>query len=85
MYLTTEQILNWAQAHHDLAKSSLAKLLANVRSGEGLPTMEQILAWADEHNARTGAWPTENDGSIPGSIRPILPRTKKPHHFCWGG
>jgi hypothetical protein len=29
-------------------------------------TAEQILAWADEHKARTGQWPRRHSGPIPG-------------------
>ncbi len=50
--------------------SSLPRLLAaerGARNSAGLPplTVEQILAWADAHHARTGRWPTENSGPIP--------------------
>src|SRR5262245_65187671 len=46
---------------------SLRRLLAEHR---GLPaptnrkplTIEQVLAWADSHRQRTGAWPTESSG-----------------------
>jgi hypothetical protein len=31
------------------------------RKGEPL-TVEQILAWADAHKARTGTWPTRRSG-----------------------
>jgi hypothetical protein len=52
--------------------SSLAKLLAARR---GVPnraakprlTERQILAWARQHRRRTGRWPSENAGAIPGS------------------
>jgi hypothetical protein len=27
-------------------------------------TIEQILAWADEHHARTGRWPTQHSGWV---------------------
>src|SRR5208283_931343 len=30
-------------------------------------TIEQILAWADAHRARTGAWPKPESGRIPGA------------------
>ena len=30
-------------------------------------TIEQLLAWADEHKVRTGAWPKTQSGSIPGT------------------
>ena len=51
--------------------SSLARLLAEqrgVRNSTCLPhlTLKQILAWADEYYARTGSWPKENSGKIPG-------------------
>jgi hypothetical protein len=50
--------------------SSLAQLLAaqrGLRNQAALPplTVEQILAWADAHHARTGRWPTERSGPIP--------------------
>jgi len=49
--------------------SSLARLLAQrrgVRNLASLPTLseEQILAWADEHHARTGQWPLNISGPI---------------------
>jgi hypothetical protein len=49
--------------------SSLPKLLAEhrgVRNRKDLPhyTVEQILAWADAHRARTGAWPSAASGAI---------------------
>src|ERR1700722_4657513 len=49
--------------------SSLAQLLAekrNVRNVGALPaiTPQQILAWADAHRVRTGAWPTSESGRI---------------------
>src|SRR5207249_2777654 len=39
------------------------------RSSKGLPplTVEQILAWADEHHSRTGNWPSVRGGAIPGT------------------
>lgn len=49
--------------------SSLARLLAEHR-GHRHPddlaelTEETILAWADDHHARTGEWPTKKSGSI---------------------
>jgi hypothetical protein len=51
--------------------SSLARLLAErrgVRNSTNLPrlTLKQILAWADEHYKRTGSWPKETSGVIPG-------------------
>jgi hypothetical protein len=50
--------------------SSLAQLLAKKRGvrnlGRLLPfTVDQILAWADAHHARTGSWPTRESGPIP--------------------
>jgi hypothetical protein len=30
-------------------------------------TVEQVLAWADDHHARTGRWPSHKTGPIPGS------------------
>jgi len=52
--------------------SSLARLLAEqrgVRNSTCLPalTLRQILAWADDHFARTGSWPKETSGEIPGA------------------
>ncbi len=49
--------------------SSLARLLAEhrgVRNLMQLPplTEEQILAWADAHYQRTGAWPTGKSGPV---------------------
>jgi hypothetical protein len=49
--------------------SSLAQLLAKrrgVRNISDLPlfTVEQVLAWADAHKARTGEWPTRKSGPI---------------------
>ena len=49
--------------------ASLAKLLAAHREvpnrgAMGRLTEEQILAWADDHHARTGAWPTTSSGPI---------------------
>jgi hypothetical protein len=50
--------------------SSLAQLLAEhrgVRNSKRLPalTRRQILAWADAHHRRTGAWPVATSGPIP--------------------
>ena len=52
--------------------SSLARLLAGERGvhhPEGIPplTIQQILAWADEHHAAHGSWPRINSGPIPGT------------------
>jgi hypothetical protein len=49
--------------------SSLARLLARQRGErniQALPrlTVAQILAWADAHHQRTGAWPTSDSGPI---------------------
>ncbi|HYE30932.1 MAG TPA: hypothetical protein VEH27_05870 [Methylomirabilota bacterium] len=53
-------------------KTTLAKLLATHRGKRNhmnLPdlTVEQILAWADEHHQRTGTWPSPESGAIPGT------------------
>ena len=69
--------VNWRSADNALRMglrglpggSSLAQLLAekrNVRNLGGLPALrpEQILAWADAHYARTGAWPISESGPI---------------------
>jgi len=49
--------------------SSLAQLLAErrgARNDKALPrlTARQILAWADSHYRRTGAWPKETSGPV---------------------
>jgi hypothetical protein len=49
--------------------SSLARLLAQQRGARNAVspprlTLEQIVAWADEHRERTGAWPTQNSGPV---------------------
>jgi hypothetical protein len=49
--------------------SSLAKLLSDhrgVRNIQDLPhlSIEQVLAWADEHQKRTGKWPTSASGPV---------------------
>ena len=51
--------------------SSLAKLLderRHVRNIRDLPrlTIRQILAWADAHHRRHGAWPTQDSGLVLG-------------------
>ena len=50
--------------------SSLARLLAAkrgvVRRLDTPLTIEQILAWADAHQARTGRWPTVGDVPVEG-------------------
>jgi hypothetical protein len=30
-------------------------------------TVEQVLAWADAHHARTGRWPNPNSGPVAGA------------------
>jgi hypothetical protein len=49
--------------------TTLARLLAQklgVRNRSNLPVLtdEQILAWAEAHHRRTGAWPTKDSGKI---------------------
>src|SRR5207302_1204781 len=51
---------------------SLAQLLQQergVRNLKALPPLSvaQILAWADEHYARTGQWPKGDSGTVPGT------------------
>jgi hypothetical protein len=68
----------WKRIHESLrlgsrglpGGSSLARLLAQRRgvpNDKALPrwTVQQILAWAEAHRARTGAWPTQHSGAIP--------------------
>ncbi|WP_425613621.1 hypothetical protein NA78x_003456 [Anatilimnocola sp. NA78] len=55
-----------------LRQTSLARLLSKVRKDVKLaakqpPSLQQILAWADQHHERTGVWPTRKAGPIPGS------------------
>jgi hypothetical protein len=70
----------WSKVCHALAKGrrglprglTLARLLARHRGvphpGERPPlTVELILAWADEHRARTGRWPAADSGPIRGT------------------
>jgi hypothetical protein len=50
---------------------SLPQLLERkrgVRNVQALPqlSIKQILAWADDHHARTGAWPTKESGAVLG-------------------
>src|SRR5262249_14430520 len=50
--------------------SSRARLVQHergVRTANDLSRLSrrQILAWADRHHRRTGAWPTEDSGPIP--------------------
>jgi hypothetical protein len=52
--------------------SSLAQLLAEhrqVRNPSQLPRLsrQQVLAWADAHQKRTGAWPTAQTGPVAGA------------------
>src|SRR3989441_5940351 len=52
--------------------SSLARLLAErrgVRNSRALPRLRvaQILAWADAHHQRTGRWPAQYSGRVPGA------------------
>lgn len=54
------------------SRTSLAQLLfvhRGVVNFLNLPrlTKKQILAWADAHHKRTGAWPSENSGRIVGA------------------
>ncbi len=49
--------------------SSLPKLLAEYRCAKNMQdlpplTIEQILVWADAHNAATGGWPTTTSGRV---------------------
>lgn len=69
--------LTWVAVNLALARgkrglpggSSLADLLEThrgVRNRKSVPdlTEAQVLAWADDHHARTGNWPKYKDGSI---------------------
>src|SRR5205807_1427453 len=52
--------------------SSLAKLLAEhrgIRNHMDLPdlTIEQIVAWADDHKAATADWPNQKSGQVTGT------------------
>lgn len=48
-----------------LTKSSLAALLAGERAvKKQMPTVQQILSWADAHRERTGKWPRRLSGPI---------------------
>jgi hypothetical protein len=106
--LSEEQILAWADAHHQrtgtwptvhdgpienapgetwsgvenalraglrglAGGASLAALLAENRGKrhqKNAPslTVDEILAWADEHRARTGSWPKNNSGLVEGAV-----------------
>jgi hypothetical protein len=51
---------------------SLARLLAaerGVRNRASLPrlSVQQVLAWAQEHRRRTGSWPGEDSGPVAGA------------------
>lgn len=72
---------SWNAVDHSLrigrrglpGNSSLAQLLEarrGVRNVRAVPDLavEQVLAWADDHRARTGAWPTRESGPIPGTV-----------------
>ncbi len=53
---------------------SLGKLLATRRGARNTANMprlslKQILAWADDHRRRKGAWPTESSGPVPADPR----------------
>ena len=54
--------------------SSLTQMLAGHRAVRNIQrlsplTVEQILAWAEEHHHRTGAWPTAISGSVVATAR----------------
>jgi superfamily II DNA or RNA helicase len=70
----------WGSINHALEKgtrglpggSSLARLVAEQRGARyrmdpPTLTVEDILAWADEHHKRTGQWPKSKSGLIQGS------------------
>ena len=72
--------ITWLVIHDALQKgqrglpetASLARFLLehrNVRNLHALPdlSIDLILRWADEHQRRTGEWPTRDSGEIPGS------------------
>jgi hypothetical protein len=50
----------------DFEKAFHARAIERVADRPPL-TIQQILAWADEHQERTGAWPKANSGVIPGT------------------
>src|SRR5437764_7693863 len=55
------------------AEGSLPQLLMQhrgVRNIQALPSlpMADILAWVQEHHARTGEWPTADSGPIPNTM-----------------
>lgn len=74
---------NWFSIHQALyvggrglpGGSSLRKLLLELRgpsagrSCGGRLSVEQILAWADEHYSRTGQWPLATSGAVFGANR----------------
>lgn len=47
---------------------SLRMLLAEQRGVRPRLTLEQILAWADAHRARTGDWPTVSSSAVQGTV-----------------
>jgi pyrroloquinoline quinone (PQQ) biosynthesis protein C len=55
------------------AGDTLARLLARERQAGRARrrplTVEQILAWADEHHAQLGRWPGENSGRVTAAPR----------------
>jgi hypothetical protein len=62
-----------SQGHRALdGGTSLTRLLSRhrgVRNEKDLPrlTLKAILAWADAHHRRTGAWPTSKSGTVQGA------------------
>ena len=63
----------------------MAKLLATYRSmrnHKNLPilTIEQILDWADKHQAATGNWPKKNTGQVTGADESMIPSSFR--HLC---
>jgi superfamily II DNA or RNA helicase len=71
---------NWARIDNCLRRghrglpprSSLAKLLVthrHARTQINIPrlSVEQILAWADQHRVRTGTWPDQGSGEVEGT------------------
>jgi hypothetical protein len=51
------------------AGTTLVRLLAEHRGVRPALTIEQILSWADAHNAATGRWPTSKSGPVAGAER----------------
>lgn len=71
---------DWRRVDDDLRKghrglaggSSLARLLAERRGARNPVrppplTARRVLAWADAHRRRSGAWPTQNSGPVSGA------------------